>query len=46
MESATLSAGGKAPDFVLLAANLPQSVSLNELLKSGPMIVEFLRGTW
>lgn len=46
MESSTLKAGDKAPDFTLLAANLPQSVSLKQLLKSAPVIVEFLRGTW
>ncbi len=46
MRSSTLQAGDKAPDFTLLAANLPQSVSLKECLKSAPMIVEFLRGTW
>jgi len=46
MESSTLKVGDKVPDFTLLAANLPQSVALTELLKTGPMIVEFLRGTW
>lgn len=46
MQSSTLKVGDAAPEFMLLAANLPQSVSLKELLKSGPMIVEFLRGTW
>ena len=46
MESSTLKVGDKAPEFVLLAVNLPQSVSLKELLKSAPVIVEFLRGTW
>jgi len=46
MESSTLRIGDKAPEFTLLAANLPQAVSLKELLKSAPMIVEFLRGTW
>jgi len=46
MESFTLKLGDKAPDFTLLAANLPQSVSLTELLKSAPVIVDFLRGTW
>ncbi len=46
MESSTLRVGDKAPDFKLLAANLPQSVALTELLQSGSMIVEFLRGTW
>ncbi len=45
-QSSALSVGDKAPDFTLLAINLPQAVSLKELLKSGPMIIEFLRGTW
>jgi len=45
-ESSILRVGDAAPDFTLLAANLPQAVSLKELLKSAPMIVEFLRGTW
>ena len=45
-QSSTLKVGDTAPEFTLLAANLPQSVSLKELLSSGPMIVEFLRGTW
>ncbi|MGZ4789457.1 MAG: hypothetical protein ACXVZV_04230 [Terriglobales bacterium] len=45
-QSSTLRVDDKAPDFTLLAANLPQSVSLKECLKSAPMIVEFLRGTW
>jgi len=46
MQSSALQVGDKAPDFTLLAANLPQLVSLAELLKSAPIIVEFLRGTW
>jgi len=46
MQNPALQVGNKAPDFTLLAANLPQAVSLAELLKSAPMIVEFLRGTW
>jgi hypothetical protein len=31
---------------MLLAANISQAVSLKQLLKHGPVIVEFLRGTW
>jgi peroxiredoxin len=46
IQGSALRVGDKAPDFTLLAANVPQSVSLAELLKSAPMIVEFLRGTW
>lgn len=46
MVSSTLKVGDTAPEFTLPAANLPQSVSLRVLLKSAPVIVEFLRGTW
>jgi hypothetical protein len=45
-ESSTLKVGDRAPEFMLLAANLPQAVSLRAFLESGPVIVEFLRGTW
>ena len=34
------------PDFVLFAANRPGVWSLAESRQSGPVIVEFLRGTW
>lgn len=44
--SSTLKVGDRAPEFMLLAANMPQAVSLKAILESGPMIVEFLRGTW
>jgi peroxiredoxin len=46
MESSTLKVGDKAPDFKLVAANTGESFSLKALLKSGPLIIEFLRGTW
>jgi len=46
MESSTLKVADKAPDFKLAAANSGESFSLKALLKSGPIIVEFLRGTW
>jgi hypothetical protein len=45
-KSETLQVGDRAPEFMLLAANLPQAISLKTLLESGPVIVEFLRGTW
>ncbi len=45
-ESSTLRLGDRAPDFTLVAANRPGTVSLSELLARGPVIVEFLRGTW
>src|SRR4051812_29156414 len=42
----TLKVGDAAPEFSLAAANGDQVVSLNAVLRSGPTIVEFLRGTW
>lgn len=44
--SSTLRVGDRAPDFTLPAANRPGTVSLGDLLRAGPVIVEFLRGTW
>ncbi len=44
--SSTLRVGDHAPDFALPAANRPGSVALGDLLRAGPVIVEFLRGTW
>ena len=38
--------GARVPDFTLSAANRPGTFTLSELLKHGPAIVEFLRGTW
>jgi peroxiredoxin len=46
MQSSTLQVGDKAPGFTLEAINLSQTISLKDLLKSGPTIVEFHRGTW
>jgi hypothetical protein len=45
-QSSTLNVGDSAPEFVLLAVNFPQSVSLKQMLKSAPTVVEFHRGTW
>ncbi|HWR15381.1 MAG TPA: hypothetical protein VN577_11160 [Terriglobales bacterium] len=45
-ESSTLKVGDRAPEFMLLAANMPQAISLRTVLESGPVVVEFLRGTW
>jgi hypothetical protein len=44
--SSILALGDQAPEFMLLAANVPQAVSLKHFLQSGPMVLEFLRGTW
>jgi hypothetical protein len=42
----TLNLGDIAPAFKLAAANRQESVGLGSLLADGPVIVEFLRGTW
>ena len=44
--SDTLKLGDRAPDFTLNAANRPDSFSLTDILKKGPAVLEFLRGTW
>jgi hypothetical protein len=31
---------------MLLAANMPLAVSLKQFLQHGPLVAEFLRGTW
>ncbi len=45
-DSDTLRVGDRVPDFTLPAANQPGNVALAELLKRGPVVLEFLRGTW
>jgi len=45
-QTETLRVGERAPEFSLEAANRPRMFSLNDLVKQGPVIVEFLRGTW
>jgi peroxiredoxin len=48
----TLRVGDRAPEFRLAAANdtaaakVREPVSLAPLVARGPVIVEFLRGTW
>ena len=42
----TLKVGDRAPEFVLPAANRDGLVSLSGSLTRGPVVVEFLRGTW
>jgi len=42
----TLSVGSRAPEFILPAANQDGEFSLSDLLRQGPVILEFLRGTW
>ncbi|MBV8052926.1 MAG: hypothetical protein JOZ80_17185 [Acidobacteriaceae bacterium] len=45
-QTETLGIGSKAPGFSLQAANQPGTFSLSEMLIRGPVVVEFLRGTW
>jgi len=42
----TLEVGSRAPDFSLGAANRDGTFTLAGLLAQGPLILEFLRGTW
>lgn len=42
----TLGIGSLAPNFSLPAANRNDTFSLKSLLSTGPVILEFLRGTW
>jgi len=42
----TLEIGSSAPDFSLSAANREGIFSLGGFLAKGPLIFEFLRGTW
>ncbi|HUM05007.1 MAG TPA: hypothetical protein VLT90_06070 [Terriglobales bacterium] len=42
----TLEVGLRAPDFSLEAANREGMFRLTNLYSGGPLILEFLRGTW
>jgi hypothetical protein len=44
--STTLKLNDLAPDFALAAANTSASYRLSEFVKQGPVVIEFLRGTW
>jgi peroxiredoxin len=46
MESSTLHIGDPAPDFSLITLNAKNPITLRSLTKRGPVVVEFLRGTW
>ena len=46
MHSTTLQRGDPAPDFSLIALNANGPLTLRTLTKNGPVILEFLRGTW
>ncbi len=41
-----LAVGDRAPDFMLPAANREGIFSLSGARQHGPVILEFLRGTW
>jgi hypothetical protein len=45
-QTETLQVGARAPEFALAAANREGKFVLSELVRSGPVIVEFVRGTW
>ena len=42
----TLEIGSRAPDFSLRAANREGKFTLGAFIERGPLILEFLRGTW
>ena len=44
--SSTLNIGDRAPEFTLVSVNGAEAVSSAQLLQRGPLVVEFLRGTW
>ncbi len=44
--SDTLKLGDRGPYFTLDAANQSTRISLAELIREGPAVLEFLRGTW
>ena len=45
-QTENLTVGDRAPDFTLGAADHDRRYLLSELISRGPVIVEFLRGTW
>jgi len=45
-QTSNLRVGERAPQFELAAANGSERTSLSEALKRGPVVLEFLRGTW
>ncbi len=45
-QTSTLKLGDAVPAFDLAAANREGRFRLTELLAAGPLIVEFMRGTW
>lgn len=45
-QTSTLQLGDTLPEFDLGAANREGRFRLRELLAQGPLMIEFLRGTW
>ena len=45
-QTTTLTLGDTVPGFTLAAVNREGTFTLAELLRHGPVIIEFLRGTW
>lgn len=45
-QTETLKIGSHAPEFSLGAANREDTFTLAGFLERGPLILEFLRGTW
>ena len=45
-QTQTLTLGSPAPEFTLGATNREGAFSLTDLTACGPLIIEFLRGTW
>jgi len=45
-ETSTLKVGDRAPGFELGAANRTERFTLAGALQHGPVVLEFLRGTW
>jgi hypothetical protein len=45
-QTSTLKLGDRAPGFELGAANRSERFTLDQALQRGPVVLEFLRGTW
>ncbi len=45
-QTSTLKPGDRAPQFELGSANRRERFRLDEAIQHGPVILEFLRGTW
>jgi peroxiredoxin len=45
-QTETLQIGSPALAFTLASANRESTFSLSDLISRGPLVIEFLRGTW